>query len=84
MEEITIIENRKLRLKFIAIYGTVGLLAGLFFSVILLNCFYGVLQLIGFGSRGITSESWAAKMESEYHGHIPKGGWFAGNICAKL
>ena len=69
-----------LRRKVIFKRGSVGFTLGLILSTIILNSTYGILQLIGFGSHGVISGSWAANYEAKYNGTIPKDSWFAGKV----
>ena len=70
--------GRKQRRKYIFKRGSLGFVLGLILSIVVLNTTYGILQLIGFGSFGIVSRSWAANYEAKYHGTVPKDSWFAG------
>ena len=70
--------RRKQRRKYIFKRGSLGFVLGLILSIVVLNTTYGILQLIGFGSFGIVSRSWAANYEAKYHGTVAKDSWFAG------
>ena len=75
---IAVENTTRLRRKYIFKRGSVGFVLGLILSIVVLNSTYGILQLIGFGSHGVVSGSWAANYEAKYHGTIPKDSWFAG------
>ena len=72
--------GRKQRRKYIFKRGSLGFTLGLILSTVILNSTYGILQLIGFGSHGVISGSWAANYEAKYNGTIPKDSWFAGKV----
>ena len=57
-----------------------GFVLGLILSIVVLNSTYGILQLIGFGTHGVISGSWAANYEKKFNGTIPKDSWFAGKV----
>ena len=69
-----------LRRKVIFKRGSVGFTLGLILSTIILNSTYGILQLIGFGSHGVISGSWAANYEAKYNGQGPGNDFYLGGV----